>query len=412
MVFNNAVIGFSTHTIIIKFIPLKGDLSLQQQTDRTCAIDYLRTSMTVLVLLLHSMLAYPTWGRLEPSYYLISTAPIIDPIKWNGFDLPPTLINNFFMALMFFISGLFVWKSIAKKGPAHFLKDRGLRLGIPFSISLVVIMPLAYYPSFLMTGSKEDFFTFWMGWSWNSGPAWFISLLLVFNLIAVGCFGCFSKSSSALPAVVFTRSSVFFLALLALSLAGLIPLLYLFGPFQWIYLNQLIIGQASKLALYLVYFLAGVAVGAHGIENSIFTPDGPLSRNWFYWVIASVFSTLFLIISLAAMHLNATDPWKPSTGWLQLGVSITLYSATLSLTFMAIFLRFVNTRNALIDSLSNHAYGIYLVHYPFVTWSQYEMLDSTIHPALKAFIVFCLSLGLSWATTALLRSIPTVRKII
>ena len=49
---------------------------------------------------------------------------------------------------MFFISVLFVWKSLVKKGPIHFLKDRGLRLGIPFVISLTLIMPLAHYPTF------------------------------------------------------------------------------------------------------------------------------------------------------------------------------------------------------------------------------------------------------------------------
>ena len=369
--------------------------------------------MTVLVLVLHSILAYPSWGKFDPSDYThTSTGPIIDPMKWNGFNLPPGLLNNFFMALMFFISGLFVWKSIVKKGPAFFLKDRGLRLGIPFVISLVVIMPLAYYPSFLMTGSKVDFFSYWLGWSWTSGPAWFISMLLAFNLIAVGCFGYLSRSPGALPAVVFTKPLVFFFTLLVLSLASFIPLMYLFGPFKWIYINQLVIGQASRVLLYLVYFFAGVAVGAHGIENSIFTWDGPLSGKWFVWVIASVFSALFLIISLAAMQLNGTDPWEPRAGWLQLGVSITIYCATLSLTFLAIFLRFANTRFALIDSLSDNAYGIYLVHYPFVIWSQYVLLGSSIHPALKALVVFCLSLVLSWATTALLRSIPVVRKIL
>ena len=62
---------------------------------------------------------------------------------------------------MFFISGLFVWKSLVKKGPIHFLKDRVLRLGISFVILLTVIMPLAYYPSFLMTGATTDFFSSW-----------------------------------------------------------------------------------------------------------------------------------------------------------------------------------------------------------------------------------------------------------
>lgn len=112
------------------------------------------------------------------------------------------------------------------------------------------------------------------------------------------------------------------------------------------------------------------------------------------------------------MHLNATEPWEPRDGWLQLGISITIYCATLSLTLLAIFLRFANTRYAFIDSLSDNAYGIYLVHYPFVIWSQYALLNVSTPPALKAMIVFGLSLGLSWGTSALLRSIPNVCKIL
>ena len=101
-------------------------------------------------------MAYPTWGIFNSSDYVHSTAPVIDPMTSRAFDLLPALLNNFFMALMFFISGLFVWKSLAKKGAAAFLMDRWRRLGIPFVLSLAVIMPLAYYPAFLLSGAEED----------------------------------------------------------------------------------------------------------------------------------------------------------------------------------------------------------------------------------------------------------------
>ena len=380
---------------------------------RTCAIDYLRALMTVLVLVLHAILAYPTWGKFDATDYVDhSSAPIIDPTKWKGFDLIPLLLNLFFMALMFFISGLFVWKSLEKKGSIHFLKDRGLRLGIPFVISLTVIMPLAYYPSFLMTGATTDFFSYWAGWSWISGPAWFISMLLVFNLVAVVCFWVFSKSTSTLPAIVFTKPLIFFLSLLILSLAGFFPLLYVFGPFRWISFGPLVVGQGCRFLLYLVYFFAGVAVGAHGLDKSILRQEGSLSRQWFFWVIASIFSTLFLLMTYASAHIDPSGPWVAPEGWVKLGFSMTVYCTTVSITFIALFLRFANTRFSIIDNLCDNAYGIYLVHYPFIIWSQYTLLSSSMPAISKALIVFILTLGLSWGTSALLRSIPGVRKIL
>ncbi|MFM1902778.1 MAG: hypothetical protein RLZZ440_678, partial [Planctomycetota bacterium] len=54
---------------------------------RSCALDYLRAAITVLVVFLHAILAYPTWGIFNSSDYVHSTAPVIDPLKSRAFDL-------------------------------------------------------------------------------------------------------------------------------------------------------------------------------------------------------------------------------------------------------------------------------------------------------------------------------------
>jgi surface polysaccharide O-acyltransferase-like enzyme len=89
-----------------------------------------------------------------------------------------------------------------------------------------------------------------------------------------------------------------------------------------------------------------------------------------------------------------------------------LYSATLSMAFLALFLRFLHARYSWADNLSDNAYGIYVVHYPFVVWTQYLLLDSSMPATSKALIVFSVSLGLSWATSALVRAIPGVRAVL
>ena len=116
----------------------------------------------------------------------------------------------FFMALLFFVSGLFVWKSIVNKGSIRFLLDRLLRLGIPFLVMVGIIMPLAYYPSFLQTGAEESFISYWSGWSWRSGPAWFLSLLIVFDLLAAICFQFAAHSNRSVPQIFFRQPSSFF----------------------------------------------------------------------------------------------------------------------------------------------------------------------------------------------------------
>lgn len=379
---------------------------------RSCALDYLRSTITVLVVLLHAILAYPTWGIFNPTDYVHSTAPVIDPMPSRVFDLPPVLLNNFFMALMFFISGLFVWKSLTKKGAAAFLMDRWRRLGISFVVSLAVIMPIAYYPALLRTRAEQDALSYWLGWSWNSGPAWFLSMLFSFDLLLAIWFQVIGQTRQAVPETLVTQPRAFFLALVILSGLGFMPLMALYGPFRWLEWGPFIISQACRPLLYAVYFVAGVVVGSRGLESTFLTPDGPLAKRWRVWLIAAIGVTLTLVVALGSVRLDPTRPWMRPAGWWQLGACMVLYSATLSMAFLALFLRFMHVRYPWADNLSDNAYGIYVVHYPFVVWTQYLLLGSSMPATSKAMIVFSVSLGLSWITSALLRSFSGVRAVL
>src|ERR1700675_4931017 len=89
---------------------------------RIAALAGARTFATLLVLFHHSVLNYTWFGHG-------------DPMRWLGFDLVVLFNDSFFMALMFLISGLFVRDSLARKGPAIFLRDRAWRLGVPYLVS-------------------------------------------------------------------------------------------------------------------------------------------------------------------------------------------------------------------------------------------------------------------------------------
>ena len=94
---------------------------------RIVPLDRARMFVILLVLLHHSVINYTWFGHG-------------DPMRWLGFDLVVLFNDSFFMALMFFISGLFVRDSLARKGWAVFLRDRAWRLGVPFLISVFVLM--------------------------------------------------------------------------------------------------------------------------------------------------------------------------------------------------------------------------------------------------------------------------------
>jgi glucans biosynthesis protein C len=74
--------------------------------------------------------------------------------------------------------------------------------------------------------------------------------------------------------------------------------------------------------------------------------------------------------------------------------------ATACFFFAAVILRFATRRSRLLDSLSENAYGMYLVHDVFVVWLQYLLLGAAA--IAKASIVFGVTLLLSWAATAIM----------
>src|SRR5258705_7429693 len=146
---------------------------------RIVPLDRARTFIILLVLLHHSVVNYTWFGHGDPK-------------RWLGFDLVVLFNDSFFMAFMFFTSGLFVRDSLVRKGSAVFLRERAWRLGVPFLISIFVLMPIAYYPSFLryhLPGTTDfGFLHFW--WRtltvgpWPSGPAGFLLVLLALDAMA------------------------------------------------------------------------------------------------------------------------------------------------------------------------------------------------------------------------------------
>jgi hypothetical protein len=393
--------------------------SVKQTAQHNFAIGYLRAFITVLVLAHHAVLAYHPYAPAPVKSLLAQPRswgafPVVDIQRWTPFSFFVSFNDIFFMALMFFLSGLFVWQSLQRKGSGGFLGDRAKRLGIPFVVTAVFLAPLAYYPTYLQTGATgiAGFLHQWrlLG-SWPVGPAWFIWLLLAFDCVAALLFALTPKWGEALGRISSTASRrpfIFFGSLVVVSASAYIPMELIFNGFSWASFGPFFF-QTSRLLLYAVYFLAGIGVGAYGIERGLLASGGKLARCWFRWIPASLLTfaaTVVLFIATFAVH-NAPRFWEGLSDF----AFVTCAAAT-SFAFLALFLRFVAKQKSIFDSLSANAYGMYLIHYIFISWLQYAFLQSHLHPAAKGSIVFIGTLLLSWTITAAIRRIPFVGKVV
>jgi len=380
-----------------------------RQEENILAFDYLKTFIVTLVVFHHSILAYTTFFTFNNSYlvagiipYTNLINPIIDSTKWKGFDLMVIFNDTFFMSLLFFISGFFVWKSLERKGIRKFLYERLLRLGVPFIIGVPLIAPLSYYSAHLqnalVTGESIGYIEFWSIFAktnfFTSGPLWFLWVLLLFNLIIVLLFKIIPNLDNkikSLPKSLFNKTTVLVGSLMIVSMLAFFSLTFLFDLNAWSGIGPFVL-QPVRILHYFVYFVFGVLIGTYGIDKTRFHLEGNISKYWWLFIGLGTPSALLLIpISRITYPISCI--------LIVLGV-------------IGFFLCYTKENIGIVDNLSKNIYGIYIFHYIFTSWLQFFFLGIQIPAIMKGTLVFIGSFLLSWALTILIRRIPIVARFI
>ena len=377
------------------------------------ALKNLRAFAIVSVVSFHSVLAYlasqPHVAQPfdSPPFHWMAT-PILDSQRWLGFDIYAAFLYVSLMPVMFFLSGIFVWPSLKRKGSWNYLYGRILRIGVPFLIGVYLLMPFAYYPVYRLGVCDPGLLSYFKQLIalpfWPSGPLWFLWELLVFDCAAVAIFLTAPRLIERLGLLSTSASETakqYFLLLLTVSAVAYLPLAFAFGTSNWGTWGPFAL-QSDRFLLYLVYFFAGVGVGVQGYDRGLLRPDGVLSRRWYIWAASAIATFLLWMMSMAPAVYGHSNVFLETGAYL----AVVLAVACACLGLAAVFLRFARERWSVTDSLSEHAYTIYLVHYVFVVWLQYALLDIAVPAIAKGLIVFTGSLALSWACAAGIERLP------
>jgi surface polysaccharide O-acyltransferase-like enzyme len=156
-------------------------------------MDNLRVAVIAGVIVEHVATAYVLdidWYYEERSANAVTEAIVGAAI------LPAAL---FAMAVLFLVAGLLSTRSLARKGPWPFVRDRLLRLGAPLIAFALVIGPLTSLLGQWAEGasSADDVGSFLIAkvQDADTGPMWFVTALLVFS-IAYGAWRCARPAGS------------------------------------------------------------------------------------------------------------------------------------------------------------------------------------------------------------------------
>ncbi len=388
------------------------------KTARDPAFDYLRAFVILVVLAGHCALAYSTVIR-QPTEWN-SIIPIIDlRTASTGLSYVVNFLDIASMGTMFFVSALFVAPALVRHGPALFLRDRMLRLAVPFLASIVVVLPLGYYAAWKLRNPGGSYGMFWTSVArahFNAvGPAWFLWVLLTFDFMLAAVFVLF-RSRLRGWAQRFERLGerpVQMAALLTLICAAFYLPMFAHSGFAyygaWRFLTPPLFLEPSHFLLYWTWACAGFLAGAAGLNQGVLAPSGRFQRHWRWWAGSAA---ILFNLQWVLLHMHALTAARTPGPHLLLGLVWVVTHVMCVLGLVALFRGAVTTRRPILDSLARCSYGIYLVHYVFLLWCQRWLLPASLGAWSKFTISFTFTLGCSWAMAALAVRAPGLRRIL
>ena len=150
-------------------------------------IDNLRWITVSLLIVYHAALAYNTWGEANYIFF--------EEIK--PFAAIVSFISPWFMPLMFLLAGVSARFSLQKRSMGGFIRERFLRIGIPFVFGLIAIDPILsfiadvshnsyggnYFEHYGVFFSKFTDLTGYDG-GFTLGHFWFLGVLMIVSLLS------------------------------------------------------------------------------------------------------------------------------------------------------------------------------------------------------------------------------------
>ena len=376
--------------------------SLGPAGERLAYLDNLKAFLIAGIIAAHAFMGYSTWGSW--TYQDIQEVTISEVTETIFVVASVALGGMFLMGLFFLLSGLMTQDSLARKGPRRFVNDRLLRLGLPFALYTLVIWPVlewALLEPFLHRGSY---------WAWftdddpvlDNGPMWFVGVLLVFSL-ALAAWRRFRPPASAAGGPLRPRH----LAAAALVVGAATFLVRIALPVDS---NQPLNSHLWAWPEYVALFALGVIAARHGwlrpVPQDISRPAG--------------ITTLVAIVLLGAMVLS-TDPLGLTEedwlgGWGLPALAAALLEGVVVIAAPVWVLSFAQRRlngtGPIRRAMARSSYAAFMLQGPVIVGLELAFRPAPLPGDLKAVLVACLGIAVSFTLAYPLVTRTPLRKVL
>jgi surface polysaccharide O-acyltransferase-like enzyme len=357
--------------------------------------------LIILVVLHHAALTYGAEGAW---YYTQRTTLVGARIPMALFV---TLNQSFFMGFFFFLSAYFIPGSYNRKGPARFVRDRLLRLGIPLVFYSFILSPvLIYLVSYFGDGRQITFINFLGGYhDWvNFGVLWFVAALLLFNLVYV-LWRVISKKDKSEPLAAPSPGKILLFAAAVGVISFLVRIVF---PVGWT-LNP--VGfQLAHFPQYVALFILGLVASDNNWLDTFPSSEGEKFPRYAARLL------LFLAIIFAIQTVGKMpDAWYVGgLHWLQLLYAVweQLMGFSIVVAFLTYGKMLWNKSPFLRGKLSRNVFAVYIFHPLVLVVLALSLRNWDIDPAYKLLVMAPLAVVGCFLLASAITAIPGVRKII
>lgn len=354
-------------------------------------VDDLKVALTAGVITAHAAITYGaegSWFYREPDDGLLSVV----------LTVPLAMGSQFGMGLFFFLAGAFTPAALARKGVRRFLADRWLRLGLPFAVFVLAVVPLVQWLADAGSGLETSAADQWRHQleDLDSGPLWFVGVLLLYSTVYAAATGRvrWPAVGEALTGrlVVGTMAGVA-VASFVVRLAFPLDSSQVFAAHVWQW------GQCVGL------FLLGLHAGSHG-----WFADVPAwLRRRCAWALAA---GAVVVVVMIALYEDDLDPLTGGVTWESAVVCATegVMATAAAIVLPDLFRRARRGRAAVVAGRS--AYGAYLLQAPVLVAIALLLRPADLPPAAKFLVLSTTAVLTSFALAAALVRLPGTREVL
>ncbi len=371
--------------------------------------DQLRTLVIVLVVNMHACVTYSHVG----SWY-VQEKPDPPFATQIAFVFWQAHLQSFFIGILLLHAGYFAPRSIERRGPAAFIRERLVRLGLPTLLYMVAIHPLIVFvlnPNGNAYGSRLAAYLGFLAhgrFLGSSGPMWFAAALLAFSALLAGWRDWRRRAPVGRP----PRPRIPGTGVFAAWILALIAATFLVRTAQPIGTSVLNL-QLCYFPQYVLAFATGVAAAREGWLPAL--ARSPLARRagW-AGLFLSPLALAGLLVAGGAARGGGFDAYVGGWHWAALGYSgwEQLTGLALGLGFLAFCAAELDRPTRLSRWLADRSFAVYLFHPVVLVALTLALRPLALDPFIKVSVLTASGLAGSLIVADLARRLPGLRAIL